>query len=452
MNPPIRVGLLALAILAAEGNRLPLFAQNWSFDARKIALGGVGGSENLATAMIDEQREYRSIVLPFGLLQVLRDFDTFDPDSSNFDMVKAFEYAASPIHFVVGRDDSSSGQTLFVNDIRNAELSRDLSRYRGFAPANNLRAEGLATPSFGGTFKVARGERGSFQGIYVGAGPYLSARAIGAIDEGLTSVLASGVNVPSARYLIANTDQVQAALAVTGGYRGRFAWPAGIGSGSDREGLYVAANYNYLRGFRYGDIDMAITMETDRTGLISLTPTLPPIVITTLDADRGTGFSLDAGAGAVVGNWEFGFGARGIANRIDWSGLEQKRYLLQSLTSGDSDFQESGGVPAGDVRVELPVDYRANLAYATDKWTAAAEVGHGLGGGSFHGGYEHRLGPAELRGGARYTTTKWNPTGGVGVDLSRRVSLDFAVYGTTTNIERKRQMALAVSMRFNGIR
>jgi hypothetical protein len=79
-------------------------------------------------------------------------------------------------------------------------------------------------------------------------------------------------------------------------------------------------------------------------------------------------------------------------------------------------------------------------------------VGHGLGGGSIHGGYERRLGPAELRGGARYTATKWSPTGGVGFDLSRRMSLDVAAYGTTTNIERKRQLALAVSMRFNSIR
>ena len=37
MKPPSRVGLLALAVLAAEGNRVPLFAQNWSFDARKIS-------------------------------------------------------------------------------------------------------------------------------------------------------------------------------------------------------------------------------------------------------------------------------------------------------------------------------------------------------------------------------------------------------------------------------
>ena len=50
----------------------PVAAQNWSFDARTIAIGGVGGSGNLATKMIDEQRDYTAIVLPFGLIQVLK--------------------------------------------------------------------------------------------------------------------------------------------------------------------------------------------------------------------------------------------------------------------------------------------------------------------------------------------------------------------------------------------
>jgi hypothetical protein len=58
----------------------------------------------------------------------------------------------------------------------------------------------------------------------------------------------------------------------------------------------------------------------------------------------------------------------------------------------------------------------------------------------------------ELRGGARYTVNRWNPSGGVGVDLSPRVSLDVAAFGTTTNIERKRQLTLAASVRINHVK
>jgi hypothetical protein len=59
------------------------FGQNWSFDARTIGMGGVGSTGNLADSMIDKQRRYTSIVLPFGLFQVLGDLDIYDPNSPN---------------------------------------------------------------------------------------------------------------------------------------------------------------------------------------------------------------------------------------------------------------------------------------------------------------------------------------------------------------------------------
>jgi hypothetical protein len=55
----------------------------------------------------------------------------------------------------------------------------------------------------------------------------------------------------------------------------------------------------------------------------------------------------------------------------------------------------------------------------------------------------------EVRGGARYTFSKWNPTAGVGFDLSRKFSVDIAAFGTNANIERERHTAIAVSLRFN---
>jgi hypothetical protein len=99
--------------------------------------------------------------------------------------------------------------------------------------------------------------------------------------------------------------------------------------------------------------------------------------------------------------------------------------------------------------VELPIDYRTNVAYYADRWSAAAEVGHGYGGASLHAGLERSFGRTELRGGARYSFSRWNPTVGVGFDLSRRFAVDVAAYGTSANIERTRQTAVAVSLRFN---
>src|SRR4051812_35418328 len=125
----------------------PAVAQNWSFDARIIALGGTDSTGNLANNMIEKPRGYTAIVLPFGLVQVLGDLDIYDPNSPKFDPIRVIEYASSPIHYVVGRDTSSSAEALFVTDIRNGTFSRDLSRYRGFVPASSILAEGLASPS-----------------------------------------------------------------------------------------------------------------------------------------------------------------------------------------------------------------------------------------------------------------------------------------------------------------
>src|SRR5687768_2551890 len=99
MRLPARGIVVFVCLYAALTS--PAFAQNWSFDARTIALGGVGSTSNVAVDMVDEQRPYRSIVLPFGLLQVLPNLPKVDPTKDDFDLVRAIEYTASPIHYIV---------------------------------------------------------------------------------------------------------------------------------------------------------------------------------------------------------------------------------------------------------------------------------------------------------------------------------------------------------------
>ena len=144
---PLVVSAVLLSLAA------PAAAQNWSGDARRIAMGGVGTSENLASKMVEEENDYRVIVIPLGLFQVFRNLDIFDPDSDEFDLVRAFEYAASPLHYTVDRDGSNTG-IAFVNDIRNAQLNRNLNTYRGFVPLTQPVGYGLANPVFGGTIPV----------------------------------------------------------------------------------------------------------------------------------------------------------------------------------------------------------------------------------------------------------------------------------------------------------
>ena len=130
MNMRLFFAILCVSLLAGA----PAQAQNWSFDARKIGLGSPSGGENLASRMIDEERQYKTIVLPFGLIQVLRDFDRLNPSNDDFDLVRTIEFAASPLHYTVGRDRSDSRADDFIVDIGNGELSRDLTTTRGSFP------------------------------------------------------------------------------------------------------------------------------------------------------------------------------------------------------------------------------------------------------------------------------------------------------------------------------
>ena len=433
-------------------------AQSFSGDARKIGMGGTGYSENIATDMVAEQRPYSSVVIPLGFIQMALDRKKFDPNDDSFDPILVMEYAANPLHYVFDRNPGGA-RGAFVKDLVDGKLNRNLNAYRGFVPTSKLTAEGLASPNWGKTIKFRKSAGGAFQGIFIGVGPYLSAKSVLDIDQNLIDVLASPTEVPLASlagksFTIGNSSAGQLALSVTGGYRGRFTFRGRSGAGSSgRNGIYIGANYRYLRGFRYERADMAFRFDTEASGpsigLLTVLPTTAPAVVDNTTSHSGTGFALDFGIAAVIDRFEFGFGANGVANRIEWNDLTGRRYQLQSLIQG-GDFVKQG-LPPGPAlyRVELPTEYIGSAGYHLGNWSFIAEAANGFQGSSFHGGVEHRFGRVELRGGGRYGLDRWHPTGGIGLNLSQRVSLDVAAFGTTTNIERQMRPGIAVSFRFN---
>lgn len=455
MTLPRRGIVLFVCLYALFLISTPAFAQNWSFDARNIAMGGVGSTSNVAADMVDEQRAYRAIVLPFGLAQILPNLPKLDPTKDEFDLVRAIEYAASPLHYIIGRDDTSTANA-FVTDLRNGEMSRDLNDYRGFSPATSMSAEGLASPSWGYTFKIKKDPNGPFQGVYAGAGIYFSMQTSAEIDPRLADLLGSPtpVYIPNTSFYMSNDTVSQFAMAITGGYRGRFALPGRMSSGGNTngnragEGIYVGMNYHFLRGFGYEHFEPAARLDTNSQGIltVNLLQGLPVQILRTTSSE-GTGFALDAGVAAVVGPWEAGLGVNGIANRIDWRNVESADYVLDSLFNG-GDFRDLPLHPVGDVRVELPVDVRGNVRYNDARWTATTEFGHGYNGTSFRVGYEQRIDRFQLRGGARYIKERWEPTGGAGFNITNGFGVDVGVFGTSANLERKRNMAVAVSLRF----
>jgi hypothetical protein len=250
-------------------------------------MGGVGDWSNTAWDLVGQESDYRSIPIPLGLFQVFENLDVFNPDSDDFDPALVMSYASSPLHYTFSRGGTDAGRS-FLLDIVNAEISRDLNAYRGFDPKEDLRAGGLAAPDWGRTFWVYEDGTAS-HGFYVGAGPYLSIETELVFDDRLVELWASEADIyfPNSSFTVLNETRTQGAGALTFGYRARL--PLVGNTNSDRNGIYVATNYNYLYGIYYEDFDIDILFDTDDEGLLTLAPTTDPATIERFASADGRG-------------------------------------------------------------------------------------------------------------------------------------------------------------------
>ena len=402
-------------------------AQDWSGDARSIALGGVDRSRVIDVTPAAGQPD-TVIVLPFGLLQVLRHPRVYDPRSPRFDPVLAALYVSSPLHFIIGRD-TPSRPLLSLDDLQAGQIDGiGIDTLSGFS-AGRLSHAGLVAPTIGRTVGISRDHQGGAHGVYLGAGPYIGLRARLAVDTRLDTP-AGGLPSTGGDLLLSGALEQQIAAAITVGYRARFALPS-VSSGTARDSaIDVAIDYSYLRGLLYNRDDLDLLVPA----LVAQVPlTGPTGEVRRTRATRGNGGAVDVAVGALFGRWEARVAVDGIGNRIRWTRVRQTTAV---------DIVETGATTTS-----LPVEYRGHLAHTGDTWTVALGAGAGFGRGWVHAGVERRLGAAALRGGLRYSDGRWNPTGGVGIPVSSRVSLDLAAFGTTMSLAGHRQLGIAASLR-----
>src|SRR5262245_16482210 len=208
------VALAALQLTTGAG-----YGQNYTGDARKIGMGIGMSDQNIASDMMKDSQPYSTIAIPVGLIQLVRNRHKFDPTDDSFNPIQLIEDISNPLHYTPHRE--SAGSRL-VNDLVNAGLSRNLNTYRGFVPAREIRAQGLASPSFGHTFRLIGNNDETSHGVYVGAGPYLAIGTEFNLDQQLLNLLSSKQDVflPNASLRIRNNSAGQAAFAITTGYRG----------------------------------------------------------------------------------------------------------------------------------------------------------------------------------------------------------------------------------------
>ena len=431
----------------------PAFAQNYSFDARRIALGGAGGTPNVASKLVERQRRYKSILIPVGLVRLLADLHVFYPNREDFDFSRAVEYVNSPLHFVFGRDEDISAGSLF-RDIVKASLQPDLNEYGGFELPIWTLSEGLVSMTWGKTFMLRQDARG-FQSIYVGAGPYLVSQARFEFDGELEKILGGGGNIyiPSATMGMGGGATEQLALDITGAYRARFPLfvPADAEAAkTSRNGLYVVANYHHLQGIHYDKLDANLRLDTDMNGFLIPDPPERPFSLRWDATGKGWGLAMDFGTTLVVNRWDIGVGVSGVANKMWWRDITVRDLSLVSLFN-QSEFVTTK-VPNTSLTAEvsLPVTYTADLAYHRDAWSMFSEYSTGLGGDNFRLGLEYRLNPViELRGAGRYSNGSWYPSLGLGYNFTRTFGIDAAFYGTQTFLEAEPHVGLAISLRID---
>jgi hypothetical protein len=350
-----------------------------------------------------------------------------------------------------------------VSDLVNSELNPNLNAYRGFTPAQNFKAQGLFSPHWGNTFKFPQPHDPehprnpkNFQGIYLGAGPYFSLGTDVVIDPLLIDIFSSPTPVffPNTTLTTHSTTELQTAAALTGGYRARFSAPEFLRNSfmkdkqpCDGNGVYITANLNYLQGLHYENIDSNVDLNTNALGLVELIPSTTPVVVNRLFGNGGHGFSVDFAGAVVVDRFSVSVAIRGIGNYIDWRDLEVEKWELNSVFTGASFVHSEPVHVGGKTRVKLPTRYSVLAGYHAPRWSTDVDVFYGLNKFEFYGGAEYRWHMLDFRAGARRSLGLWNPAAGVGINFTRKVGLDIAGFGTTTDLELQRKAGIAASLR-----
>ena len=228
--------------------------------------------------------------------------------------------------------------------------------------------------TWGHTFMLHEGDR-SFQGIYVGAGPYLAAQAYADFDAEFEKLLNSETDryVRSASMGIGGGETDQLALDITGSYRARF-------PSSHRTALVPAAMACMswrititCRGFASTSSMRQLRLDTDPGGLLVPNPPETPFTLEWHTSSKGIGLALDFGMAFVVNRWDFGAGVSGVANRIKWRDITRHELALVSLFNGTEFVHVKLPRTNLTTQIELPVTYTGDLSYHRDAWSAYTE-------------------------------------------------------------------------------
>ena len=435
-----RDGLFVRATMALVAILLASDTQAQFASARRMAMGGVnllhggpgGDAVNVAyRAVPPEPRDRaRSWSLPIGLIPVLQDPPSLDPDDSTFNVFELANLALHPPWNLALRKPEAPEGDVAVSVARNA-LVIDLGPFRDAVPDERVRMAFTArTPAL-----VVGLHR-----AFVGLGPLLQVENDFELGATLRKALHDNAPfLPGTEYGFRDRARGQAAAQAIAGA----AWPLLRSSDAQRrDGVYVGARAKLLRGLAYGDVDAKAMFTTADTlfGDAPIDAGYTSRARTALPKDGGWGQGFDVGAVWVVGGLELGVAGQDLASHIAWKVTETSTekdttrdiYVTTTLAQG---VAFTSTVPTS---VLATVSLRAGaLLVAADATRDALSQVTG------HAGAEWWFGPLALRAGVGVDERRaLNPAGGLGLKLGR-IGVDVAVISNRANLTRESALDLA---------
>jgi len=451
----VRTGVVAVALaLLVLAPLRPARAQ-FSFDARRIGMGGLTLSRdgnarryNPAYRAVKNKNKVSgapkfSIPVPFGLIQFFKDHPInqlghdpmFDPKSPAFNPVALMDVIFNPpIFYEIKKAPTPTNDVEFT--IGRNQLVVDLGATKVLIPESDF---GLGTTSR--LFDAGVG----FAGFNVGVMGFLQYDVEFALDTTLRKFLVGDTAgaKPNTAYFVNTDGTAQAGLAPTVSFAGRLL--RGAGGDETDDGFYLGGALHYYLGATYGRGVGPAGFTTGTPDVFTSTPT--PLLngdLFTSNKPNGHGVGGDVGVVWISGPFEVGAGVNDIGAELTWSDTKVQHFAYDN--AGDS-ITSVVTAPHIETKTKLPITYIANAAlHMGTGTTVGGDVVNSGRGTIIHVGAEQRYGPFAVRGGVSRDQRKKMQFGLGGGLKFGSIGLDVGFWTHSNSLSTQRAITMATSI------
>jgi len=451
----VRTGVVAVALaLLVLAPLRPARAQ-FSFDARRIGMGGLTLSRdgnarryNPAYRAVKNKNKVSgapkfSIPVPFGLIQFFKDHPInqlghdpmFDPKSPAFNPVALMDVIFNPpIFYEIKKAPTPTNDVEFT--IGRNQLVVDLGATKVLIPESDF---GLGTTSR--LFDAGVG----FAGFNVGIMGFLQYDVEFALDTTLRKFLVGDTAgaKPNTAYFVNTDGTAQAGLAPTVSFAGRLL--RGAGGDETDDGFYLGGALHYYLGATYGRGVGPAGFTTGTPDVFTSTPA--PLLngdLFTSNKPNGHGVGGDVGVVWISGPFEVGAGVNDIGAELTWSDTKVQHFAYDN--AGDS-ITSVVTAPHIETKTKLPITYIANAAlHMGTGTTVGGDVVNSGRGTIIHVGAEQRYGPFAVRGGVSRDQRRRMQFGLGGGLKFGSIGLDVGFWTHSNSLSTQRAITLATSI------